>query len=136
MSRHRRNMSCEEFSACMAELIAAGEDIFAHPHLRQCKLHRDLLIDLETIASAAKQMFPDLDPPDTVWDRIEARIAEGSPDPLLSSPSLGFRVAFSMKVIEHGSPPPFDPSPSVEEPAGRWQIFGFPRSLPRKERRR
>src|SRR5579871_2411490 len=104
MIRGRKNMSCEQFSACMADLIASGEDIFAHPHVRRCKLHRALLDDLETIARAAKEMFPEVDPPDTVWEGLQARMAqEQFPPPIVSGPFPGFRVVSALRVIEHGS---------------------------------
>lgn len=109
-----RNMSCQEFDACMAELVAAGEDMFAHPHVRRCKLHRAFLEELEVIAQAARQLFPDLDPPEAVWNGIEAEIAS-QPGPVFSDPLPGYRVVFSMRFIEQGSPPPPERSSSKEE---------------------
>ena len=125
----RKHLSCAEFSASMARLIGAGEDIFAHPHVRQCKLHRALLDDLEAIAQAAKEMFPDIDPPDTVWGGIQSRMAQGQqPDPVVSDPWPGCRVVFTMQVIEsynpHASPPPVDRSLWDEKLSIAMQIFG------------
>ncbi len=129
MIHNRRSMSCAEFSARMAGLIAAGEDIFAHPHVRKCKLHRALLEELETIARVAKQMFPEIDPPETVWDGLQARMAqEQHPFPIVSDPWPGCRVAFVMQVIEsynpHASPPPVDRSSWDEKLSIAMQIFG------------
>jgi hypothetical protein len=134
MTHNRKNMSCEEFSARMADLIAAGVDIFAHPHVRKCKLHRALLDDLETIARAAKELFPEVDPADSVWTGIQARIAqEPHPDPIVSQPSPGYRVVFAMQVIEHGSPPALDHSVSDDKSSFGLQIFGAPSGFPRRE---
>jgi hypothetical protein len=75
-----RNMTCEEFQARMPDLIGAGEDASAHPHVQNCALCRTLLNDLETIAQAARELFPVVDPPDHVWDEIESAIKkEGQP---------------------------------------------------------
>jgi predicted anti-sigma-YlaC factor YlaD len=67
-------MSCEEFQAQLPELIASGADAATHPHLKDCELCRALLADLETIAEAARQLFPNVEPPDTVWEHIESAI--------------------------------------------------------------
>jgi len=122
MTDNRKDMSCEEFSACMADLIAAGQDIFAHPHVRRCKLHRALLDDLEAIAKAARQILREVDPPDTLWDGIEARLGYDQPvAPALSYAGPGYRVMFAVKVIEPHSPgasPPYlDASLRGEKPA-------------------
>ena len=37
-----------------------------------------LLADLETIAEAARQLFPSVEPPDTLWEHIESAIKKGS----------------------------------------------------------
>lgn len=134
MIRNRKNMSCEEFSACMADLIAAGEDIFAHPHVRKCKLHRALLDDLETIARAAKEMFPEVDPADSVWTGIQARMAqEPLPNPVISHPFPGYRVVFAVQVMEHGSPPALDHSFLEDKSSFGLQIFGASSGFPRRE---
>ena len=67
-------LSCAEFQAQLPELIASGEDAAAHPHLQSCELCRALLADLETIAEAARQLFPSVEPPDEVWEHIESAI--------------------------------------------------------------
>jgi len=66
--------NCAEFQAHLPELIASGEDIGAHPHLQSCKLCRALLADLETIAEAARQLFPSAEPSEQVWEQIESAI--------------------------------------------------------------
>lgn len=75
-----KNMTCEEFQARMPELIGSGENAAEHPHVQSCALCRALLNDLETIAEAARQLFPVEDPPDTLWEQIESAIKqEGDP---------------------------------------------------------
>jgi len=68
------NMSCVEFQAQMAELIGSGEDLSVHPHLKGCEKCRALLGDFMTIAEAARQLFPSVEPPDKVWENIESAI--------------------------------------------------------------
>ena len=138
MTDKRKHMSCEEFSACMADLIAAGEDIFAHPHVRRCKLHRALLEDLETIAKAARQLLPEVDPPDTLWDGIQAQLGLDLPGPIVSHPWQGCRVVFSLQVIENYNPHA-SPSATVQsqaDPPIRMQIYGISRPPARREKRR
>jgi hypothetical protein len=103
MTDNRKDMSCEEFSACMAHLVAAGSDLFSHPHVQRCKLHRALLNDLEAIAHAAKLLFPDIDPPDTVWEGIQARMHFEDPGPLVTD-HAGYRVITSIRVAENYNP--------------------------------
>lgn len=67
-------MSCAEFQARLPELIGAGEDAAAHPHVQGCDRCRALLAELETIAEAARQLFPSVEPPDEVWTQIESAI--------------------------------------------------------------
>ena len=67
-------MSCTEFQAQLPELIASGEDAVAHPHLQSCQDCRAFLASLEAIAEAARQLFPSVEPPDEVWERIESAI--------------------------------------------------------------
>ena len=67
-------MSCEDFQAQLPELIGSGEDVSRHPHLQNCELCRALLADLETIAEAARQLFPIVEPPDELWEQIESKI--------------------------------------------------------------
>ena len=68
------NMSCVEFQAQMAELIGSGTDVSQHPHLKNCVDCRALLADLTTIAEAARQLFPSVEPPDAIWEQIESAI--------------------------------------------------------------
>ena len=74
MNGDRSKLSCAEFQAQMAELIGSGEDLTAHPHLKDCEDCRALLADLKTIAEAARQLFPSVEPPDEVWEHIESAI--------------------------------------------------------------
>jgi hypothetical protein len=66
--------SCAEFQAQLPNLIGAGEDVAHYPHAENCELCRALLADLETIAAAARQLFPTVEPPDEVWEHIESAI--------------------------------------------------------------
>jgi hypothetical protein len=74
MSDDPKSMSCEEFQEQLAELIGSGADIENHPHLKTCELCRAFLAELETIAEAARQLFPIQQPEDALWDRIESAI--------------------------------------------------------------
>jgi len=74
MTGDPRNMSCEEFQAQMPELIGSGKDASAHPHLQSCERCRALLADLQTIADAARELFPSVEPPDEVWTNIESAL--------------------------------------------------------------
>jgi hypothetical protein len=105
--------------------------------VRKCKLHRALLEELETIARAAKQMFPEIDPPDSVWEGIQARMAQEQPaDPIISNPFPGYQVVFAMRVVEDGSPPPPGHAfPEGKSPFG-VQILGAPGRFTRREGRR
>jgi hypothetical protein len=67
-------LSCAEFQAQLPERIEAGEDVAHHPHVEGCELCRALLADLESIAEAARQLFPTEEPPDEVWEHIESAI--------------------------------------------------------------
>jgi predicted anti-sigma-YlaC factor YlaD len=74
MNEDSKNLTCAAFQAQLAELIGSGENTAAHPHLQTCELCRALLTDLETIAEAARELFPIADPPDTLWEHIESAI--------------------------------------------------------------
>jgi predicted anti-sigma-YlaC factor YlaD len=74
MTGDRGRLSCAEFQAQLPELIASGEDVAAHPHLQSCEDCRAFLASLEAIAEAARHLFPSLEPPDEVWERIESAI--------------------------------------------------------------
>jgi hypothetical protein len=67
-------MSCVDFQAQLPDLIASGEDAAAHPHVQGCARCSALLADLRTIAEAARQLFPSVEPPDEVWEQIESAI--------------------------------------------------------------
>ncbi|MGA3130483.1 MAG: hypothetical protein ABSD59_06765 [Terracidiphilus sp.] len=71
MSGDPSKMDCVEFQAQMPDLVASGEDAGAHPHLQGCARCSALLSDLTTIAEAARQLFPSVEPPDEVWEHIE-----------------------------------------------------------------
>jgi predicted anti-sigma-YlaC factor YlaD len=74
MNEDANNLTCAAFQAQLPELIGSGEDVASHPHLESCELCRALLRDLETIAEAARQLFPIADPPETLWEHIESAI--------------------------------------------------------------
>ena len=80
MTDDRKNLSCAAFQAQLPELIGSGENVAYHPHFQSCELCRALLADLETIAEAARQLFPIVEPPDELWEQIESAIRneEGS----------------------------------------------------------
>jgi hypothetical protein len=89
MTESANNSKCIEFQDKLPDLIGAGEDLSVHPHIQSCELCRALLSDLETIAEAARQLFPSEEPPDELWSHIESAIrSEGAPaDPLLDEQS-------------------------------------------------
>jgi hypothetical protein len=74
MTEKNSNLTCAEFQAQLPELIGTGEDISKHPHVQSCELCRALLAELETIAEAARQLFPIVEPPDNLWNQIESAI--------------------------------------------------------------
>lgn len=67
-------MTCEQFQAQLSELIGMGEIVADHPHLQTCPRCRALLADLQTIAEAARQLLPIVEPPDEVWEHIESAL--------------------------------------------------------------
>lgn len=80
MTSDPTQMSCAEFQAKLPELIGSGADLHAHPHLRTCELCQALLADLETIAEAARQLYPAVEPPDDLWEHIESAIRSEEDD--------------------------------------------------------
>jgi hypothetical protein len=79
------DMTCADFQSQLPDLIATGQSISGHPHLADCELCQALLADLETIAEAARQLFPiEEEPPDELWEQIEMAIktdaAKSEPD--------------------------------------------------------
>ena len=76
------NMTCAEFQAQLPDLISTGESVAGHPHLQNCELCRALLADLETIAEAARQLFPlEEEPPDDLWEHIQNAIKTDAAKP-------------------------------------------------------
>ncbi len=74
MTLKPKSMSCEEFQSQLADLVGSGADVENHPHIKECEICRRLYEDLQTIADAARQLFPDQQPEDKLWDRIESAI--------------------------------------------------------------
>lgn len=74
MTGDRSKISCADFQAKLPELIGSGANMSAHPHIENCELCRALLADLETIAEAARQLFPAVEPREGLWDKIESAI--------------------------------------------------------------
>lgn len=75
-NHHHDPEKCAVFQAQLPELIGSGQAIADHPHIQSCELCRALLADLETIAEAARQLFPVVEPPDALWAQIESAIQE------------------------------------------------------------
>jgi hypothetical protein len=94
MNEDANNLTCAAFQAQMPELIGSGEDAASHPHVLTCELCRALLTDLETIAEAARQLFPITDPPETLWEHIESAIKNETKSPGSES-SVGREIATS-----------------------------------------
>jgi predicted anti-sigma-YlaC factor YlaD len=88
MNEDVSKMSCEAFQAQLPELIGSGENVAAHPHLKSCELCRALLADLETIAEAARQLFPIVEPPDDLWEHIESAIKNEEAVKGVNGPSI------------------------------------------------
>jgi hypothetical protein len=82
MTEEANPMTCNEFQAQLPEMIGSGESLAAHAHLQHCALCRALLADLETIAAAARSIFPIVEPPDKVWKRIEFAIKNENSAPI------------------------------------------------------
>ena len=81
MSTQPDKQRCAEFQAHLPELIGSGADLSNDPHLQECELCRALLADLETIAQAARDLFPVVEPPEAVWENIELAIKADSSGP-------------------------------------------------------
>lgn len=79
MSTQPDKQSCADFQAHLPELIGSGADLSDHPHLAECDLCRALLADLETIAQAARNLFPSVEPPEEIWANIESAIRADPP---------------------------------------------------------
>lgn len=79
MTSSADHSSCAEFQAHLPELIGSGVNVSEHPHIQSCELCRALLAELETIAQAARDLFPAVEPPEDLWKNIETAIkGEGS----------------------------------------------------------
>jgi hypothetical protein len=74
MSEDRNNLSCAAFQAQLPELIGSGGNVANHPHLQSCTLCHALMADLESIAEAARLLFPIEEPPDELWEHIQSAI--------------------------------------------------------------
>jgi hypothetical protein len=70
----KAKMSCAEFQGQLPELIGSGQDVSKHPHIQECELCSALLSELEVIAQAARDLFPNVEPPAEVWDKIESAL--------------------------------------------------------------
>ena len=77
MTTDPKAMSCEEFQSQMAELVGSGADLESHPHIQDCAICRQLYEELQVIVDAARQLFPDQQPEDNLWERIESAIKKG-----------------------------------------------------------
>ncbi len=69
-----KNMGCQEFRAQLSDLVGSGAVVENHPHIQDCEICRELYEQLKAIADAAKQLFPDQEPEDHLWERIETAI--------------------------------------------------------------
>jgi hypothetical protein len=78
-------LNCQLFQERLPEMIGSGEDLASHPHLLGCPLCRALLADLETIAEAARQLFPVAEPPDDLWRQIESALQKEEASPQADS---------------------------------------------------
>jgi hypothetical protein len=74
MTTDPKSMSCEQFQAQLSDLVGSGADVDNHSHIRECDICRQLYQELKIIAEAARQMFPDEQPEDNLWERIESAI--------------------------------------------------------------
>lgn len=74
MTMDPKSMSCEEFQDQLSDLVGSGADVESHPHIKECEICRQLYQELQVIADAAKQLFPDQQPEDDLWERIESAI--------------------------------------------------------------
>jgi hypothetical protein len=77
MSERPKSMTCAQFQAQLPEFVGSGVSAADHPHLKDCEVCRELLESLETIAEAARQLFPEVEPPDELWEQIEMAIKKG-----------------------------------------------------------
>jgi predicted anti-sigma-YlaC factor YlaD len=76
MTTNNKTMSCEIFQSQLSDLVGSGADVHNHPHIQECEICRELYEQLQTIAEAARQLFPDQEPEDKLWERIESAIKD------------------------------------------------------------
>jgi predicted anti-sigma-YlaC factor YlaD len=74
MTTDPKDMSCQEFRDQLSDLVGSGADVENHPHIKDCDICRQLYEELQTIADAARQLFADQQPEDSLWERIESAI--------------------------------------------------------------
>ncbi len=74
MNQDSNRTTCAAFQDQLPELIGSGRKLADHPHLESCAHCRALLADLETIAAAARPVFPIVEPPEDLWEQIESAI--------------------------------------------------------------
>ena len=74
MTTDPKSMSCEEFQSQLSDLVGSGVDVENHQHIKECDICRQLYQELQTIAEAARRLFPDQQPEDNLWERIESAI--------------------------------------------------------------
>lgn len=74
MTTDPKDMGCAEFRAQLSDLVGSGAVVENHPHIQECEICRELYEQLQIIADAAKQLFPDQEPEDNLWERIESAI--------------------------------------------------------------
>jgi hypothetical protein len=116
MTSDPEKLTCAEFQAQLPDLISSGEDARNHPHLKSCQLCQALLADLETIAEAARQLFPGVEPPDEVWEHIESALKttdDKSEDDHAPKPKPGAQSESLKKAAESGDGEE-SPKPKVE----------------------
>jgi hypothetical protein len=74
MTTKRSNQNPVDYQSDLPEQSGAGVDVSNPPGDESGELYRALMADLEAIAEAARQLFPDVEPPDEVWEHIELAI--------------------------------------------------------------
>lgn len=74
MTQDANPLACEEFQAQLPDLIGSSEKLAMNLHIQHCPRCRGLLSDLKTIAEAAHELLPIVEPPDEVWKNIESAL--------------------------------------------------------------
>lgn len=74
MTEDTKIPTCQQFQSRLPELIGSYKDLASDPHLQQCPSCRALLSDLESIAEAARELFPTVEPPEDLWNQIESAL--------------------------------------------------------------